>query len=134
MPRLPSGREIAADPAPLRELLKGAASGFNAHHIMALETAEHLLGWLELLALDAEDHHTGRRLKDWRALAEDQGWDAADCAAMEAFIDERVLPAMEEALGTVREGQALLVKSPTVAGALACMWRDGIHPLQVEPE
>jgi len=37
-------------------------------------------------------------------------------------------------MDTVREGQALLVKSPTVAGALACMWRDGVHPLQVEPE
>lgn len=134
MPRLPSGREIAADPAPLRELLKGAASGFNAHHIMAIDSAEDLLGWLEILALDAPEPHTGQRLKDWREVADEQAWDAADRAAMQAFVDERVLPAMEDALVTVREGQDLLLKSGTPAGALAAMWKHGVHPLQAESE
>lgn len=59
MPRLPSGREIGADPTPLRELLKGAARGFNAHHIMAIDSAEDLLGWLEMLALDAAEPPAG---------------------------------------------------------------------------
>ena len=58
----------------------------------------------------------------------------ADRAAMREFIAERIMPAMERTLPTVRDAQAALLKSETVAGALARCWREGVHPLQVEPE
>jgi hypothetical protein len=44
-------------------------------------------------------------------------------------IDERIRPAVERALANVRERQQALLKTPTLAGAFACMWRDGVHPL-----
>ena len=135
---LPSGTHVAADPAPLRELLKDADSGFNAHHIMALESADDLLAWLDMLVLDPDDAASSMpvgRLADWERYADSHHWNDEDRAEMQAFI-VRVLPSMARIMDTnVRDAQEALLKSPTVAGALARCYRDGCHPLQeVEPE
>jgi len=137
MPQLPSGTHIAADPAPLRELLKGAASAFNAHHIMALESADDLLAWLDMLVLDPDDPASSApvgRLADWERYADAHGWDEADRLGMREFVQFKVLPSMARVMDTVRDGQAALLKSATVAGALARCWRAGVHPLQTELE
>jgi len=39
---------------------------------------------------------------------------------------------MVEPMANVRARQEALRKSPTLAGAFAAMWRDGVHPLQDE--
>jgi hypothetical protein len=51
MPTLPSGLEVAVDPAPLRKLLLDFDSPFNAHHVMALQGVDDLLRWLDVLIL-----------------------------------------------------------------------------------
>jgi hypothetical protein len=138
MPRLPdSGAHVASDPAPLRTLLKGAGSGFNAHHIMSIERVEDVLAWLDMLVLDPDDPSSSApvgRLAEWESYADAHGWSAADRTAMREFIRFKVLPAMAQVMVTVREGQAALLASREPAGALARMWRAGVHPLQVEPE
>jgi hypothetical protein len=151
MPTLPSGLEVAVDPAPLRKLLLDFASPFNAHHLMALQCTDDLFRWLDVLILKPADALTadecansqpapdgaptsfraipaGARLSDWRSVA--PAWSDDDRAAFADFIDARIRPAMVRALANVRERQETLLKTPTVAGAFACMWRDGIHPLQ----
>jgi len=137
MPQLPSGTHVAADPAPLRALLKGAGSGFNAHHIMMIESADDLLGWLDMLVLDPDDPASSApvgRIADWERYADAHGWSEADRLAMREFIRFKVLPSMVPVMDTVREGQAALLASREPAGALARMWKFGCHPLQVEPE
>lgn len=138
MPMLPCGTHIAADPDPLRELLEGVGSGFNAHRIMSLESADDLLGWLDMLVLDPDDLASSTpvgRLGDWERYADAHGWDAADRAAMRKFVIERVLPSMARIMDTnVQDAQVALLKSVMVAGALARCSREGVHPLQAEPE
>ncbi len=69
------------------------------------------------------------RLADWPAIAE--GWSTADRAAFRAFIDERVRPAASDGIWrSVLERREALVRSQSLAGALANMWRTGVHPLQ----
>lgn len=34
----------------------------------------------------------------------------------------------------MRERQGALLKSPTLGGAFACMWRDGVHSLQCDAD
>ncbi|MBS0327433.1 MAG: hypothetical protein JSS46_12955 [Proteobacteria bacterium] len=151
MPTLPSGLELAVDPAPLRELLTDFASPFSAHHLMALQSVDDLLRWLDVLilrpaeTLSADERAkacpvpegapagmlavpAGVRLTDWRAIASE--WSDEDRAAFAAFVDERIRPAMAGPMANVRERQEAIVKSPTLGGAFACMWRDGVHPLQ----
>jgi len=153
MPTLPSGLEIAVDPAPLRNLLLDFASPFNAHHLMAIQGVDDLFRWLDVLilrpaeSLSAEARASalpppegapagllavpaGARLADWRTIATE--WRDDDRAAFSAFIDERIRPAMAGPMANVRERQQALLKTPTLAGAFASMWRDGIHPLQDE--
>jgi hypothetical protein len=156
MPKLPSGLEVAVDPAPLRQLLTEFASPFNAHHLMALQTVDDLFRWLDVLilkpdeALAADDRReaqtvpagmppgklavpAGVRLADWRAIAD--AWSDGDRAAFVAFVDERIRPAMERVLANdVRTRQDALLSAPTLGGAFACMWRDGVHPLQNDME
>jgi len=155
MPMLPSGRHVAIDPEPLRNLLRDAANPSNAHRIMAIQSIDDLFSWLELLELvpiaDAEPEQrdgapppnggtpagllprpTGRRLADWRVVAHD--WTKADREAMATFIDERVRPHYASTLATVREQQDALLASPaSLAGMFARMWQLGCHPLQDEP-
>ena len=72
----------------------------------------------------------GVRLADWQTVATQ--WSVEDRAAFSAFIDERIRPAMTGPMTNVRQRQETLLKAPTLAGAFAGMWRDGIHPLQDE--
>ena len=153
MPTLPSGLEIAVDPAPLRQLLTDFASPFNAHHLMALQTVDDLFRWLDVLTLkpsgfltaDARANArpapdgappgivavpTGVRLADWRTIADQ--WSDDDHASFVAFVDERIRPSMRRVLANVRTRQDALLKAPTLGGAFASMWRDGVHPLQDE--
>jgi hypothetical protein len=155
MPALPSGRHIAVDPAPLKQLLLDCASPFNAHHLMALERIDDLFRWLDVLMLKPAESltadecaqaqpapvgappgmravPTGVRLAYWCTIATE--WSDDDRAAFAMFIDDRIRPAMERAIAHVRERQQALLKTPTLAGAFACMWRDGVHPLQDEGE
>jgi hypothetical protein len=105
---------------------------------MALSSADDLLGLVDMLVLDPGDPTSSTpvgRLADWERYADAHGWDAADRAAMREFVTERVLPSMARIMDTnVQDAQVALLKSPTVAGALARCWREGVHPLQVEPE
>ena len=71
------------------------------------------------------------RVGDWRTLAVD--W-TDDRAAFVAFIDERIRPGMLQQMAKARAVQARLRKSPTLSGAFAAMWREGIHPLQTEAD
>ena len=151
MPTLPSGLAVAVDPAPLRKLLLDFDSPFNAHHLMALQSVDDLLRWLEVLILKPADSLTaaegansqpardgaptgiravpvGVRLADWRSVA--STWTDDDRAAFAAFIEETILPAMAGPMANARMRQEALLKTPTFAGAFACMWRDGAHPLQ----
>ena len=73
---------------------------------------------------------TGTRLADWRAIA--GAWSDEDRAAFSTFVEERMRPAMLAQMASVRARQQALLRTPTLAGAFACMWRDGIHPLQDE--
>jgi hypothetical protein len=73
---------------------------------------------------------TGVRLADWRTIAE--AWPDDDRAAFATFISERIYPAMERAMANVHTRQDALLKAPTLGGAFACMWRDGVHPPQDE--
>jgi hypothetical protein len=156
MPVLPSGRDVAVDPAPLRNLLTDAASAFNAHHVMGLQAVDDLFRWLDVLMLVRADSVTadelaraqpapdgapvglvavpaGARLADWHAVA--CNWSDADRTAFATFVAERIRPAMQRVLDNdVRPVQAALVKTPTLAGAFAAMWKDGVHPLQDEDE
>jgi hypothetical protein len=151
MPTLSSGLEVAVDPAPLVKLLLDFASPFNAHHIMALHTADDLFRWFDVLILkpagsrSADERASARpapdgapsgllgvpagvRLADWRSVA--TAWSDDDRSAFAVFIDERIRPAMAGPMANVRERQEALLEAPTLAGAFAGMWREGIHPLQ----
>lgn len=151
MPALPSGLHVAVDPAPLRPLLLDADSPFIAHHLMAIERVEDLYRWLDVLtlkpanSLTADERGraqpapegappgmltvpTGVRLADWRTIASE--WGDEDLAAFATFVEERIRPAMLAQMEGVRARQDALRKSPTLAGAFAAMWRDGVHPLQ----
>lgn len=153
MPALPSGRHVAVDPAPLRKLLLDAGSPFNAHHLMAIREVEDLYRWLDVLILKPEaaltpDERermqpaaegappgmacvpTGTGLADWQAVA--SNWSEDDRAAFSSFVDERIRPAMLAQMKSVRARQEALCKDPSLAGAFALMWRDGVHPLQDE--
>lgn len=155
MPTLPSGLEVAVDPAPLRKLLLDYASPFNAHHVMALQGVDDLFRWFDVLilrpceSLSPDERATARpapdgmpsalltvpagfRLADWRTSA--TAWSAEDRAAFAVFIEERIRPVMAGPMANVRERQETLLKSATFAGAFACMWRDRIHPLQDEAD
>ena|SRR5689334_13452194 len=155
MPALPSGRHVAVDPAPLRKLLVDAASPFNAHHLMALQSVDDLFRWLDLLTLaptgsltDAERAAaqpapegappgylavpTGARVADWRMTAAQ--WSATDRTAFADFVEDRVQPAIAGVMDDMPAKQAALLRTPTLAGALATMWREGVHPLQKEDD
>ena len=122
---------------------------------MALQGVDDLLRWLDVLILKPADSLSteersnaspapdgappgllavpaGVRLADWRTFA--TAWSAEDRAAFSAFIDERIRPAMSASMASVRERQETLLKMPTLAGAFALMWRDGVHPLQEEAD
>lgn len=71
---------------------------------------------------------TGVHLADWQSIAD--GWSVADRAVFAAFVDERIRPAMTGVMANVRERQEALLKSPSLGGAFANMWQNGIHPLQ----
>lgn len=104
---------------------------------MALSSADDLLGLVDMLVLDPDDPTSSTpvgRLADWERYADAHGRDEADRLSMREFIRFKVLPSMARVMDTVRDGQAALLKSETVAGALARCWREGVHPLQVEPE
>lgn len=58
MPSLPSGLEIAVDPAPLQKLLLDYALPFNAHHVMMLRGIDDLFHWLDVLVLKPVDRLT----------------------------------------------------------------------------
>ena len=153
MPALPSGQHVAVDPAPLNKLLLESNSPFNAHHVMAIEQADDLLRWFDVLllkradALTVEERSGARavpgapadlvgvvvgRLSDYGTIASE--WSAADRAVFESFFAERIEPAMQRQMVAVRDTQEALRKSPTLAGAFAAMWRGGVHPLQVDPD
>ena len=61
-------------------------------------------------------------------------WNEDDRVAFSIFIEQRIRPAMVRALANVRTRQEGLLKTSTLAGAFARMWRDGVHPLQDESE
>lgn len=137
MPQLPSGIHVAADPAPLRELLLEQRSGFRAHDLMALDRVESLLAWLDMLVLDPDDPASSApvgRLADWERYAHVRQWSEADRLAMREFIRFKVMPALASTMKAVREGQAALLRDDGTAGVLARMWRAGVHPLQAEQE
>jgi hypothetical protein len=71
---------------------------------------------------------TGVRLADWQTIA--SGWSDEDRAAFTTFVDERIRPAMDGPMANVRVRQQALLKAPTLGGAFAWMWRNGVHPLQ----
>jgi hypothetical protein len=155
MPMLPSGRHVAVDPAPLRELLSDPANAFNAHRIMAIRSVDDLFPWLSLIELvpaakgapanasavagvsaslppGLVPRPTGRRLSDWRAEA--RAWTESDRTAMAQFIDERIRPHYAATLaGVHRSQEAMLASTHSLAGDLARMWQNGAHPLQDEP-
>lgn len=55
MPALPSGQHIALDPAPLNNLLCDATSPLNAHNVMAIQQADDLMLWFDVLVLKPAD-------------------------------------------------------------------------------
>jgi hypothetical protein len=152
---LPSGRHIAVDPAPLRDLLSDPTIPFNAHKIMAIRCVDDLFPWLSLIEFvpaaqgatarepaaagagtslppGLVPRPTGRRLSDWRAEA--QAWTETDRTAMAQFVAERVRPHYAATLaGVHRSQEAMLANASGLAGDLARMWRNGCHPLQDEP-
>lgn len=150
MPRLPSGQHVAVDPTPLRELLKRTDSPSSAHHLMSIEQVDDLYRWLDVLtlvpadSLRADQQAGARRvdaapagllglpigrLSDWEAIARD--WSDADRHAFRTFIDERIRPAASDGMWRpVQACRQALLKSRSMAGAFAHMWRLGIHPLQ----
>ena len=156
MPTLPSGLEIAVDPAPLRKLLLEFASPFNAHHLMMLQGVDDLFRWLDVLLIKPPDQLSGDErasaqpapdtapagwlavpagvsLADWQSIAD--GWSADDRAAFVTWVDERIRPAMARIMANdVRERQDALLKSPTLGGAFARTWVAGVHPLQCDAD
>jgi hypothetical protein len=137
MPQLPSGTPIAADPSPLRALLREQRSGFRAHELMALKQIESLLGWLDMLVLDPDDPASSApvgRLADRERYADAREWNETDRLAMREFIRFKVLPSMARVMDAVRDGQAAMLRDEGPPGALARMWKFGCHPLQSEPE
>jgi hypothetical protein len=104
---------------------------------MSLESADDLLGWLDVLVLDPDDPTSSTpvgRLADWERHADAHEWSEADRLAMREFVRFKALPSMARVMDTVRKGQAALLKSDSVAGALARAWPGGVHPLQSAPE
>lgn len=157
MPLLPSGRHAGVDSAPFIELLKGCASPFNTHKIMAIKEWADMLPWLELLlycheaeATEAQKKlakeqgpmdgppglvpiHTGCRVSDWEQFTAD--WPAEDRLAMRGFIYGRAREVFQPYLDRVKKiREVLLASHNTLPGAFAHMWELGIHPLQKDDE
>jgi hypothetical protein len=121
---------------------------------MSLARPDDLLRWLDLLLLKPADALTvderasaqpvpgapaelagvpagvpRGRLTDWRVAAAD--WSDADHAAMTEWIDTKIRSAMRESWDRVPELQQVLPRTPTLAGAFAAMWREGVHPYRM---
>lgn len=155
MPQLPSGRQVAISPAPLVALLDAANQPGNIHKILAIQSAQDLEQYIDVLFFIAEDEtcepvmqvayrdealprppgmvpvSSGHTLAAWGALT--ANWSDEDKVAMHDFLDTRAAPALNEYLEAVTKVQTHLRGADDFLTKTLTLWWDaGIHPAQEE--